>query len=105
MKIFFPEALFPTKKNVKKLIEKMCGGNSAVFTENKDIMEHYTYLLKGFNNMAMGYHKVRTFSEEEVDNIYLTEDELKAMADLELSGTRLDKYRDIFLIGCKSGDL
>lgn len=44
-----------------------------------------------------------SISEEEVDNIYLTEDELKAIADLELSGTRLDKYRDIFLIGCYVG--
>lgn len=66
MKIFLPEALFPTKKNVKKLISKLCGENSAVFTENEDIMEHYTYLLKGFNNMAMAYHKVKTFSEEEL---------------------------------------
>lgn len=47
----------------------MCGENSAAFTENNDIMEHFTYLLKGFNNMAMGYHKVRTFKEEEVDVI------------------------------------
>lgn len=69
MKIFLPEALFPTKKNVKKLIEKLCGENSAVFTENSDIMEHYTYLLKGFNNMAMGYHKVHIFTEKEVDII------------------------------------
>lgn len=69
MKIFLPEALFPTKKNVKKLIEKLCGENSAVFTENSDIMEHYTYLLKGFNNMAMGYHKVHTFTGKEVDII------------------------------------
>ena len=69
MKIFLPEALFPTQKNVKKLIEKLCGENSSVFTENSDIMEHYTYLLKGFNNMAMGYHKVHTFTENEVDTI------------------------------------
>ena len=69
MKIFLPEALFPTKKNVKKLIEKLCGENSAVFTENNDIMKHYTYLLKGFNNMAMGYHKVHTFTGKEVDII------------------------------------
>lgn len=69
IKIFLPEALFPTKKNVKKLIEKLCGENVAVFMENSDIMEHYTYLLKGFNNMSMGYHKVRTFNEEEVDII------------------------------------
>lgn len=69
MKIFLPEALFPTQKNVKKLIQKLCGENSTVFTENSDIMEHYTYLLKGFNNMAMGYHKVHTFTEKEVDII------------------------------------
>lgn len=69
IKIFLPEALFPTKKNVKKLIEKLCGENVAVFMENSDIMEHYTYLLKGFNNMSMGYHKVRTFNEKEVDII------------------------------------
>lgn len=69
MKIFLPEALFPTAKNVKKLIEKLCGENSAVFTENETIMEHYTYLLKGFNNMAMGYHKVKNFSDDEIDAI------------------------------------
>lgn len=66
MKIFLPEALFPTQKNVKKLIQKLCGENSAVFTEHKEIMEHYTYLLKGFNNMAMRYHKVSRFSKKEV---------------------------------------
>ena len=66
MKIFLPEALFPTKKNVLKLIKKLSGENYGVFTDNADIMEHYTYLLRGFNNMAMGYHKVRPFKEEEV---------------------------------------
>lgn len=44
-----------------------------------------------------------SISEEEVDNIYLTEEELKAISELELTGTRLDKYRDIFLIGCYVG--
>ena len=69
MKIFLPEALFPTKKNVVKLIKKLSGTNSAVFTDNEDIMEHYTYLLRGFNNMAMGYHKVRSFEDHEIDII------------------------------------
>ena len=67
MKIFLPEALFPTPKNVRRLIEKLCGGNSRVFTENAVIMEHYSCLLKGFNNMAMGFHKVRGFNEAEID--------------------------------------
>lgn len=69
LKIFLPEALFPTSKNVQKLIKKLSGENSAVFTENTDIMEHYTYLLRGFNNMAMSYHKIPRFSPKEVDVI------------------------------------
>jgi len=44
-----------------------------------------------------------SISEEEVDNIYLTEQELSTISQLDLSGTRLDKYRDIFLIGCYVG--
>lgn len=69
MKIFLPEALFPTKKNVIKLLKKLSGTNYSVFTENDLIMEHYTSLLKGFNNMAMRYHKVGAFSEDEVNKI------------------------------------
>jgi pimeloyl-ACP methyl ester carboxylesterase len=69
MKIFLPEALFPTDKNVIKLLRKLSGEHWKVFTENPDIMEHYKSLLKGFNNMAMGYHKVIGFTPEEVDSI------------------------------------
>ena len=69
MKIFLPEALFTTDRNVVKLIRKMSGKHSEVFTENRDIMAHYKALLKGFNNMAMGYHKITAFSPEEVDRI------------------------------------
>lgn len=69
IKIFFPEALFPTKQNIKKLITKLSGENSRVFIDNQLLLEHFTYLLKGYNNMAMGYHKVTTFTEEQVDMI------------------------------------
>ena len=69
MKIFLPEALFPTDKNVTKLLRKLSGKNYAVFTENREIMAHYKSLLKGFNNMAMGYHKLHAFTTDEVDQI------------------------------------
>lgn len=69
MKIFLPEALFPTDKNVCNLIKKMCGKNYTVFTENPTIMAHYKGLLRGFNNMAMKYHKVVAFTSAEVDTI------------------------------------
>ena len=70
LKIFLPEALFPTDKNVIKLLKKLSGKNYAVFTENKLILEHYKYLLRGFNNMAMNPHHVSDgFSSEEIDRI------------------------------------
>ena len=69
IKIFLPEALFPISRNVNKLIRKLTGENYAVFTEHALVMEHYRWLLKGFNNMAMGNHKLWTFSEEQVKQI------------------------------------
>ena len=69
MKVFLPEALFPTKKNTIKLLQKLCGKNSNVFTENAIVMEHYQYLLKGFNNMAMRHHKIVGFNDEQINSI------------------------------------
>jgi len=69
MKIFLPEALFPTPKNVVKLLCKLSGKHHHVFTENPDILEHYECLLKGFNNMAMSYHKIESFSRRQIDAI------------------------------------
>ena len=40
-----------------------------MFTENELILQHYKCLIKGFNNMAMGCHKVQGFTPEEVDQI------------------------------------
>ena len=67
MKVFLPEALFPTKKNTEKLVRKLCGGNSSVFTGNPAVMEHYRWLLKGFNNMAMRFHKIERFNDKQIE--------------------------------------
>lgn len=69
MKIFLPEALIPTRKNIIKLLKKLSGQNYQVFTENPVILEHFAWLMKGFNNRAMTYHKVRAFEKAEVDAI------------------------------------
>lgn len=69
VKIFMPEALFPTKRNIEKLMRKLSGGNVSVFTENPDIMRHYRAILRGFNNMAMSYHKIISFSADEIEQI------------------------------------
>lgn len=69
MKIFLPEALFPTDRNVRRLLIKLSGDNVEAFTGNPLVMEHYRYLLKGFNNMAIAYHRVRFFTDEEIDSL------------------------------------
>lgn len=69
LQVFLPEALFPTEKNTRKLIRKMMGSNYMVFTENPLLMEHFRWLLKGFNNMAMSYHKLEFFSEAQISRI------------------------------------
>ncbi len=69
MKIFLPEALFPTKKNTAKLLRKLCGKHVGVFLENETVMAHYGALLRGFNNMAMRFHQVTGLPEEQIDAI------------------------------------
>lgn len=69
MKIFLPEALFPTDKNVIKLIKKMTGTNYQVFCENKTIFNHFKWLMLGFNRAAMLNHKVNGFSKQQIDSI------------------------------------
>ena len=66
-KIFFPEALIPTRKNVQKLLTKMMGEHTEVFTENPLLMEHFFFLMRGFNNMAMKYHRISYLSEKEIE--------------------------------------
>lgn len=80
MKIFFPEALFPTKSNTIKLLTKLSGTNASAFTDNSLLLDHFCALLKGFNNMAMKYHKIIPFTDEDIASIkqytyYLVGDE------------------------------
>lgn len=69
MKIFLPEALFPTDRNIRRIIQKLAGENARVFLDHSVIMEHYRFLLKGFNNMAMSYHKLVPFQDKQIDEI------------------------------------
>ena len=66
MKVFLPEALFPTDKNVMKLIRKMTGENYGAFTENEKVFLHFKQLMTGFRRSAMMNHKIRAFSDEEI---------------------------------------
>ena len=55
------------------------------------------------DNTIFRHEDFRKFSEE-VDNVYLGEDELQRLYDLDLTKhPRLDRVRDLFLIGCYTG--
>lgn len=69
MKVFLPEALFPTDKNVKKLICKMTGSNYHALTDNEIVYRHFKQLMMGFNRAAMLNHKVHAFTEAELLSI------------------------------------
>lgn len=55
------------------------------------------------DNTIFRHEDFRKFSEE-VDNVYLGEDELQGLYDLDLNRhPKLDRVRDLFLIGCYTG--
>lgn len=55
------------------------------------------------DNMAFQHEDFKKM-QEEVDNIYLSNDELRLLYDLDLTKKpKLDRVRDLFLIGCYTG--
>lgn len=65
MKVFLPEALFPTDKNMVKLIKKLTGPDYSELIINKELMNHWRLMLRNFNNASMSYHKINKFKKEE----------------------------------------
>jgi pimeloyl-ACP methyl ester carboxylesterase len=96
LRVFLPEALFPTRKNAEKLIKKMTGSNYKVFTENPALMEHFRWLLKGFNNMAMTNHKIVFFNEEQISRIrgivLFLRGESDPLGDAQTGREKLERY-------------
>lgn len=59
---------------------------------------------EGLHTNTIFQHKDFKKFSEEVDSVYLTDDELTAIYNLDLSVTPgLDRARDLFLIGCYTG--
>lgn len=69
IKAFLPEALFPTEASTHKLLKKLCGPNYSVFENNTELMKHWYYLLKYFNNRSMMMHKITIFNNEQLELI------------------------------------
>lgn len=92
----------------------------------KDFRDYLTMTKKfAVNNIAKHINNVRQFfriaaeenypidikvinpkklyvAKEEADNIYLNEDEIKAISELKLEGTK-DLCRDLLIVGCNTG--
>lgn len=88
-------------------VEYMQGLNLCQNTVGKKIMT-----LKIFLNAATeeGYNKYNHYKKkgfkilkEETESIYLTEDEIQKLYDLDLKGNPLEKVRDLFVVGCWTG--
>ncbi|NRR91387.1 site-specific integrase [Winogradskyella undariae] len=59
---------------------------------------------KGFNTQLMYKNKNFKTVREEVNNIYLSEEELQRMIDIDLSYNKsLERVRDLFIVGCYTG--
>lgn len=69
MAAFLPEAMFPTEKNVKKLLRKLSGPNTTSFEDNELLMKHWYYLLKYFNNQSMMQHKIKIADHVDLSTI------------------------------------
>lgn len=71
LKVFLPEALFPTPKNARKLMGKMCGSASSAeaILAQKPVLDHWLCLMKYFNNQSMFYHKIVGFDDDVISVI------------------------------------
>ncbi|WP_098747497.1 alpha/beta hydrolase [Paenibacillus sp. EZ-K15] len=105
MRAFLPEALFPSERNVRKLLRKLCGIHADAFENNPELMQHWFYLLKYFNNRSMMKHTITIHSAADVQAIrnkslfVMGEQDLlsyypKAVARLEANGMRYRIVKD-----------
>jgi pimeloyl-ACP methyl ester carboxylesterase len=105
MRAFLPEALFPSERNVRKLLRKLCGIHADAFENNPELMQHWFYLLKYFNNWSMMKHTITIHSAADVQAIrnkslfVMGEQDLlsyypKAVARLEANGMRYRIVKD-----------
>lgn len=97
MKVFLPEAIFPTQKNINKLLKKLSGSNSRVFTEVELIMEHYGWLLKGFSPRTMAYHRIKMFEEAQIRHLFgkclFVCGEADPLGDAAKAAEKFEKYK------------
>ena len=97
------EATIISKDKEGELITSKRFAYNTVGTHIKNIKVFHNYALeKGYTEKILP-KKFRVFAET-ADTIYLNEQELKSIYDLDLSDNkRLEHQRDLFMIGCYTG--
>ncbi len=66
MLVFLPEALLPTRGNTRRLLRKLAA-RPEVFLDDPVMWEHWSLLLRHFNNRSMSFHMMHPFTGEELD--------------------------------------
>lgn len=112
---------FAKDKNKRVDFDTMNNNFNIDFVEYLETKKHYKLNnigkhiknLKRFLNEAstpeinvnkFSFYKRFKVVKEDADTIYLNEDELQSLYDLDLSNnTRLERVRDLFLVGCWTG--
>ena len=90
-------------KFLKYLIEKRNITNNTIGTHFKIIKTFLNWAENAGYNHNPAFHKFKVFKEEAYD-IYLTEEEIRRLEELDLSGRKsMEKIRDAFLLQCYTG--
>jgi len=67
--LLFPEILFPTKKNMMRILAKLSPPESEVFAKRPDIVEYIIDIMKAHNQKAMFKHALNTYEKSESDGL------------------------------------
>lgn len=62
--MMFPEALFPTKRNMLKVLSKLCSPDSGFIERYPEIAEHLILLMKSHNRKAMFVHTIEEYHSD-----------------------------------------
>jgi pimeloyl-ACP methyl ester carboxylesterase len=68
LRVFLPEAMFPTLGNMRKLIAKLTAQPDALVADPL-LMAHWQALLKYFNTRSMMAHRIVGFTDEQIETI------------------------------------
>lgn len=67
--LLFPEILFPTDNNMKRILKKLCSPNTEVYEKHREITDCLVLLTKNHNRNAMFVHKIEKYNRDQAMKI------------------------------------